>query len=61
MWKATFPWHVEDMDFYAINMIHYGEPKTWYCVPPKYGYRLEQLAKQLFPQVRGFFWNLVHL
>ncbi len=54
MWKATFPWHVEDMDFYAINMIHYGEPKTWYCVPPKYGHLLERVAKKLFPQYASF-------
>ncbi len=51
MWKATFPWHVEDMDFYAINFLHYGAPKTWYCVPPKYGHLLERAAKKLFPNV----------
>merc|ERR1719509_302320 len=27
-------------------------PKTWYCVPPKHGYKLEQAANQLFPE-----WN----
>jgi len=52
MWKATFSWHVEDLDLHGVNFIHYGAPKTWYCVPPKHGYKLEQAANQLFPE-----WN----
>jgi len=51
MWKATFSWHVEDMDLYAINMVHYGAPKTWYCVPPEHGHILEKTCKELFPHV----------
>ena len=25
--------------------IHYGAPKTWYTIPPQFGYQLEQVEK----------------
>ena len=47
------------MDLYGVNFLHHGAPKTWYCVPPQYGYKLEQLAQKLFPDMAETCFNLL--
>jgi len=59
MWRATFSWHVEDMDLYGVNFLHHGAPKTWYCVPPQYAYKLEAVATKLFPDMANACHNLL--
>ncbi|KAF4588124.1 hypothetical protein EYR38_010089 [Pleurotus pulmonarius] len=50
MWRATFAWHVEDMDLFSINYIHFGAPKFWYAVPQGRAAALEQTMRGYFPK-----------
>ena len=59
MWKSTFSWHIEDMDLYGVNYLHYGAPKTWYCVPPAHGHKLELAARDLFPDWANVCFNFL--
>ncbi|KAG9119721.1 hypothetical protein FRC07_005109 [Ceratobasidium sp. 392] len=49
MWRATFAWHVEDMDLYSINYIHWGAPKYWYAIPSARAHAFEQVMSKHFP------------
>ncbi|KAF8508447.1 JmjC domain, hydroxylase-domain-containing protein [Hysterangium stoloniferum] len=49
MWRATFAWHVEDMDLFSINYIHFGPPKLWYAMPQSWASNLKTTMKGYFP------------
>ncbi|KAK0543621.1 hypothetical protein OC846_006350 [Tilletia horrida] len=48
-WQATFSWHIEDMDLYSINYIHFGAPKQWYAIPQSERNRFETVMQTFFP------------
>lgn len=50
MRHTCFAWHTEDMDLHSINYLHFGEPKTWYVIPPQYGNDFEKLINDLLPK-----------
>lgn len=49
MWRATFAWHVEDMDLFSINYIHFGAPKFWYAIPQGRAGAFENTMRGYFP------------
>lgn len=50
MWKATFAWHLEDVDLYSINYVHFGAPKQWYSISQADARRFEAAMKNIWPQ-----------
>ena len=49
MWKATFAWHLEDVDLYSINYIHFGAPKQWYSISQADARRFERAMQDVWP------------
>lgn len=49
MWKSTFAWHTEDCDLYSINYLHFGQPKSWYAIPPEFGFKFEKFCQSMCP------------
>lgn len=50
MWKSTFAWHLEDMDLYSINYIHFGAPKLWYSISQEDKDKFFNLMCDIWPE-----------
>ncbi|KCV70529.1 hypothetical protein H696_02875 [Fonticula alba] len=48
-WGSTFSWHVEDVDLYSINYLHFGAPKHWYTVSSRDRVAFEHILRSWFP------------
>mmetsp|Transcript_15276 Transcript_15276/g.27466 ORF Transcript_15276/g.27466 Transcript_15276/m.27466 type:complete len:540 (-) Transcript_15276:523-2142(-) len=49
MWRSMFAWHVEDMNLFSINYLHFGKPKQWYAIPGSHFEKTERVLKGLYP------------
>uniref|UniRef100_A0A8D2PL72 Lysine-specific demethylase 5A n=1 Tax=Zosterops lateralis melanops TaxID=1220523 RepID=A0A8D2PL72_ZOSLA len=57
---SSFCWHIEDHWSYSINYLHWGEPKTWYGVPSHAAEQLEDVMKELAPELFESQPDLLH-
>ncbi|RKF54635.1 hypothetical protein GcC1_210017 [Golovinomyces cichoracearum] len=49
-WKSTFSWHLEDVDLYSINYLHFGAPKQWYSISQGDRERFEKAMASKWPE-----------
>ncbi len=43
--------HTEDLDLHSVNYLHFGAPKSWYCISPAHRDRFEALIKGMLPDM----------
>lgn len=46
---SSFCYHIEDMNLFSFNFMHYGEPKMWFIIPPHDAKPFEAMAKEALP------------
>ena len=51
IWLLCACRHTEDMDLASVNFLHYGAPKSWYCIPPAHRERFERVLQGLLPDM----------
>jgi [histone H3]-trimethyl-L-lysine9/36 demethylase len=42
------------MNLYSVSYLHFGEPKTWYAIPPEFGRDFELFAKEQAAECKHF-------
>lgn len=52
-WKSMFSWHIEDVNLYSINYLHFGSPKQWYGIAPRDAARFERALGTIWPIEKG--------
>ncbi|XP_052465672.1 lysine-specific demethylase 5B isoform X2 [Carassius gibelio] len=57
---SSFCWHIEDHWSYSVNYLHWGEPKTWYGAPGYAAEQLENVMKNLAPELFESQPDLLH-
>eukprot|EP01103_Thecamoeba_quadrilineata_P017969 TRINITY_DN6608_c0_g1_i1.p1 TRINITY_DN6608_c0_g1~~TRINITY_DN6608_c0_g1_i1.p1 ORF type:complete len:451 (+),score=98.55 TRINITY_DN6608_c0_g1_i1:102-1454(+) len=51
MMKALFACHIEDMNLYSLNYLHFGKTKVWYALGPSQAHKFEEFAAKQFSQL----------
>ncbi|ORX95233.1 hypothetical protein K493DRAFT_301594 [Basidiobolus meristosporus CBS 931.73] len=48
---SSFSWRYEPYYAYGIDFLHWGDSKTWYCVPASDARRFEEVVREVVPDL----------
>ena len=46
--RSMFSWHIEDVNLYSINYLHFGAPKQWYAIRPDHAEKFEAAMRNIY-------------